>query len=117
MRSLLFVALLSAATLVAAASYPVSGEEWASPRSGARVLAWPGVQAAVGEWRSRDRQLLVIQHADEEEAALRALELHDWLVALGVPPAALRRRVGATGAAALLLSVEPAPAAVTAPVH
>lgn len=112
MRNLLFVALISAATLAAAGSYPVSGEEWASPRSGARVLAWPGVQAAVGEWRSGNQQLLVIQHADEEEAALRALELSDWLVALGLPPAALRRRVGPTGAAALLLSVESATVSV-----
>ncbi|MGH8529438.1 MAG: hypothetical protein ACRETN_06280 [Nevskiales bacterium] len=115
MRVLLCVALLSATTHAAAGGYPVSGEEWASPRSGARVLAWPGVQAAVRDWQSRERQLLVIQHADEEEAALRAIELRDWLVALGLPPAALRQRVGATGAAALLLSVEPVAASGSAP--
>ncbi len=111
MRISSLAVLLFAPMLAPAGSYPLSGEEWASPRSGAGVLGWPAVQAAVAEWRAAQGQVIVIQHAHDEEAALRASELHDWLIALGLPPAALHTRVGATGSAALLLHVEPQPAA------
>lgn len=105
--------LLLVSPLAQAGTYPMSGERWASPRSGASVLGWPAVQSAVAEWRGAPGQTIVIQHADEEEALLRASELRDWLIALGLPPSALRTRAGATGNAALLLQVEPQ--ALTAP--
>ncbi len=108
MRTVALALLWSMTTAVFAGSYPVHGEEWARPRSGERVLAWPGVQAAVRAWQGNPQQVIVIQHAADEEAALRAAELNDWLIALGVPRPALRTRVGDTGSAALLLSVESA---------
>lgn len=70
---------------------PWSVEEalWDRPRSAASVRADPGVQAAVRAWLATPGARLAIRHGSGQNGPARAVELRQWLVALGVDPPAI----------------------------
>lgn len=68
-----------------AENWSLSAAEWSRPRSGQVVAAMPGVAAAVRALNAHEDSRLILRHPGGEEGALWAAELHDWLVALGVP--------------------------------
>lgn len=79
----------------AAETWTLDAEAWARPRSGAMVAGLEPVRAAVAAWAAEPERRLVIRHAGGEAGTLWAVELRDWLVALGVPPDRVETRPGA----------------------
>jgi len=91
-------------------SATLSASEWSRPRSAAAVIAMPPVASAVRAWQAAvtqgDREVrLQLVHASGEEGGLWAAELRDWLIALGVSPAAIELAPGGQRAGRLELRV------------
>ena len=84
----------------------VSAAEWSRPRSAAMVRALPGVRDCVQAWLAAPDRHLVLVSAPGEEGGLWANELRDWLIALGVPSAAIELRAVGTDKEILLLRLE-----------
>ena len=90
----------------AAADCAVTAAEWSRPRSAAMVRALPGVRDCVQAWLAAPDQHLILVSAPGEEGGLWAAELRDWLVALGVPSAAIELRAVGTDKERLQLRLE-----------
>lgn len=75
-------------------SRKVNSTLWSSPRNAAAIAAEPAIAAAVEAWHAQPRRVIVVRHAPGETGLLRAEELRDWLVALGVPSQAVDVRAG-----------------------
>lgn len=105
-RALLALALVVAADAQADASCAVTAAEWSRPRSAAMVRALPGVRDCVQAWLAQPARHLILVSAPGEEGGLWAAELRDWLVALGVPSAAIELRAVGTDKERLLLRLE-----------
>lgn len=80
---LLYVVLITGA--VSAAEYSIHAEVWARPRSGEALLALPAVRDLLRDYDANPEATIEIRYPGGEEGVLWAQELHDWLVALGVP--------------------------------
>ena len=107
MRALLLCVALCAATPSRAdTECSVSAEEWSRPRSAAMVLALAGVRDCVRAWQAEPARRIALLHVANEEGALWATELRDWLVALGIPAAQLDLRAVGSDPQRLLLRVE-----------
>lgn len=78
----------------AAGALAVSAGDWSRPRSADMVMGLAPVRAAVEAWSAEPDRQIVIIHAGGEAGTLWARELHDWLVALGVPSARIELRAG-----------------------
>lgn len=90
------LSLLAAAPgfAASASSWELKASEWSRPRSATAVLAMAPVANAVRAWHEAvaqgdDNARLQLLHASGEEGGLWAAELRDWLIALGVAPAAI----------------------------
>ncbi len=77
------------------ASYTISADQWALPRSGAALLRLAPFSGAVQDWVSHPGARIVIVHAGSDQASLWAGELSYWMVALGVPAEEIDKRVSA----------------------
>jgi hypothetical protein len=77
--------LASTAPAQAQAQWRVESSAWLQPRSAEAVLAMRPVAEAVHAWDKQSGATFVIHYPGGEEGELRAAELHDWLVALGIP--------------------------------
>ena len=106
--ALLVLTLLVAAGAQAETGCAVSAAEWSRPRSAAMVRALPGVRDCVQAWLAAPDQHLILVNAPGEEGGLWAAELRDWLVALGVPSAAIELRAVGTDKDVLRLRLEAA---------
>ena len=107
-RALLLLLIVSAGAARAETECAVSAAEWSRPRSAAMVRALPGVRDCVQAWLAAPAQHLVLVSAPGEEGGLWAVELRDWLVALGVPSASIELRAVGTDKERLLLRLEAA---------
>lgn len=108
MSKLLFsVALLLSTTVWAAPAdeWTVTAEEWLRPRDGARVLGFDALAAAVQAWEKRPGAAITVRYPGGDEGLLWAVELRDWLVALGVPSNAIQTAPGNRRVDALSISV------------
>ena len=105
---MLCVLLASAGAAAAETECAVSAAEWSRPRSAAVVRELPGVRDCVQAWLAQPAQRLVLVSAPGEEGGLWAVELRDWLVALGVPSASIELRAVGTDKERLLLRLEAA---------
>lgn len=106
MRVLLLVLALVAADARADDGCAVSAVEWSRPRSAAMVRELPGVRDCVQAWLAAPERRLILISAPGEDGGLWASELRDWLVALGVPSAAIELRAVGTDKELLLLRLE-----------
>ena len=97
MRSLLLILALSlpAAAWADSASYSISADQWALPRSGSALLQLAPFSGAVRDWVAHPGARIVIVNSGSDQASLWAGELSDWLVALGVPTEDIDKRVSA----------------------
>ncbi|MGD8379961.1 MAG: hypothetical protein PVI37_06685 [Gammaproteobacteria bacterium] len=91
---------------VLAADHVITAEDWSRPRSGKALLAMKPVKAAVQEWRGEKDAHIVILYAGGDAGNLWALEVRDWLVALGIPSKDLDVRAGGPSDDRIVLSVE-----------
>ena len=80
---------------VAAESWTLGASAWARPRDARAVLSMPPLPEVVRAWSRQPDARLVIHYPGGEAGELWAHELQDWLVALGVPAAALATMPGA----------------------
>jgi len=95
-----------AGAAVAGPEWRLPPEVWDRPRDGAYVASLAPVRAAVRAWMAApEGSVLALRYPGGEAGLLWASELRDWLVALGVPPAAIALVPGA-GGEALVLAVE-----------
>lgn len=74
--------------------FSLSADEWSRPRSGAMVAALGTIQAAVIYWDEIADASIVMHYPGEDSGEIWATELHDWLVSLGIPTHAIKRRPG-----------------------
>ena len=105
MRVGLFAALSLFTTLVTAQNYVLDSDTWARPRSARAVAMMPSVKQVVQDWMRTREKRIEIRYPGGEVGNLWALELRDWLVALGIPSAVITLRVGSPNADELLLAV------------
>ena len=71
-----------------AASWTVTAEEWARPRSGQSLVQMEPLITTMQTMNMEPSSQLFIRYPGGEEGALWASELKDWLVSLGAPSAA-----------------------------
>lgn len=67
-----------------AADYQISAEQWASPRSGQSVASMPPLPEVVSILLAKPKARVMLYHPGGDEGQIWALELRDWLVALGI---------------------------------
>lgn len=96
---------LPAATAQAEKSWRLDAADWARPRSGSTVVGMAPLPEVVHAWSSSRDKDIAILHVGGEEGELRARELRDWLIALGVPGNRIQRLVGGTDPQALQLEL------------
>lgn len=84
----------------------LTAEEWLRPRDGDRVLGFEALSAAVQTWDAHPGALIVIHYPGGDEGLLWAAQLRDWLVALGVPSAAIQTALGNERTDALSIAVD-----------
>lgn len=87
LRAALLAVLLIVPPLAAQTVYVVGAETWSSPRSAESLLRLAPLREAVAALQGGRHLRLVIRHPEGEQGEFWAAELHDWLVALGVPSA------------------------------
>lgn len=106
-RILLLLALVPVLSVAADGEYTLSRDSWERPRSAAMVSELPPVRRAVSDWSEAPRSRRVhLNYPGGESGNLWALELRDWLVALGVPGDAIVLNAGRAGANQLEIRVE-----------
>jgi hypothetical protein len=79
---------------VSAASYTITAEDWARPRSGERVAQLPALRGLASEIATHPRTRITIRYAGGDEGLLWAEELRGWLVALGISGRRIQLRPG-----------------------
>lgn len=98
--------LLASSTWAAPADqWTLTAEEWLRPRDGQRVLGFDALAAAVQAWDYSPGSAITIQYPGGDEGLLWATQLRDWLVALGVPSAAIHTAPGNDRVDALSITV------------
>ncbi len=85
---------LGAARADAASQWRLEASTWVQPRSAEAVLRMDPVASAVRAWHRASSATLVIRYPGGEEGTLWAAQLHDWLVALGIPSDRIERVPG-----------------------
>jgi hypothetical protein len=90
-----------------AAECALGAADWSRPRSGEMVRELAPVAECVRAWHRDPQQRLVLIHVAGEDGSLWAVELRDWLVALGVPSSAIELRAVGVDPDVLTLRVEP----------
>ncbi|MCB1875083.1 MAG: hypothetical protein KDH88_03830 [Chromatiales bacterium] len=103
----LFLVLVS--TGVFASEFSLSADRWASPRSGASIVAMESVAGTVRGWLRKPDYQIVITYPGGETGGLWADELKSWLVSLGIPSSAIHPRSGSARADAIVLSLRRQP--------
>lgn len=100
--------LLGAATASAAplGEWSLTAEEWLRPQDAERVLRSDALSAAVHAWDAHPGSAVTIRYPGGDEGLLWAAQLKDWLVALGVPSAAIQTAPGNDRADALSITVD-----------
>lgn len=109
MNRVVLLALLLAQGVVVAAprqEWSLTAEEWLRPRDGERVLGFNALAAAVHAWDFSPGSVITIRYPGGDEGALWAVQLRDWLVALGVPSAAIQTAPGNERTDALSIAVD-----------
>ncbi len=76
--------------------FPFPRSQWVGVRRARRVIRWPAVRKAVDAWIEAPQDRLVLAYPVGPGGRLWAVQLADWLVALGVPRTHLRLRPRAT---------------------
>ena len=89
----LLIALALPGTALAA-QFSIHAEEWARPRSGEAVRELPAMRDLMREFDRQPGASVEIRYPGGEAGVLWALEVTDWLVALGVPSDRIRSAVG-----------------------
>lgn len=108
----LVIGLLATAQAVVAAgprNFSLSADEWARPRSGQRLTAFPALRDLAAVWGTvADGAVIEIRYPGGDEGSLWAAELSDWLVSLGYASDDIRLAPGSARADRIeLIIVEP----------
>lgn len=83
---LIVFALLSAVAHAEDAKFLLSEEQWARPRSASVVKSFEPVNQTLKAWlKDTKKQQIELRYPGGEDGNLWAIELQDWLVALGIP--------------------------------
>jgi hypothetical protein len=80
--------------LVLAASYTITAEDWARPRSGERVAQLPALRGLASEIEQHPHVRILVRYAGGDDGLLWAEELRGWLVALGISGRRIQLRPG-----------------------
>ena len=89
--SLVFCADLNAAKR----TFIINADDWARPRSGARIIEFEELRDLAAIWSASPAgSLIEIRYPGGDEGALWASELSDWLVSLGISSDYIRLRSG-----------------------
>ena len=92
---IIVAAVLSTSNLAAPRSFILSADEWASPRSGERILSFTALRDLVTVWATvPEGSVIVIRYPGGDAGSLWASELSDWLVALGIASEHIRLTPG-----------------------
>jgi hypothetical protein len=96
MREIFLTFLLFTGLPVAAEDFNISlsAEQWDMPRQGEALLQQSDLAGFIRQWQMQPGSLIEIRYPGGEEGELWVGELVDWLVALGVPSAAIQAFAG-----------------------
>ena len=90
---------------------PLSYQNWPQRRNAYAVLELDPVRAVLSVFSEEGRQNVIVRHPGGDGGTAWALELLEWLVALGVPSHFITLEPGSGGAERLLILVEATPTA------
>lgn len=109
MYSLVVVVALSSGVKAAPRTFTVGIDDWARPRSGERIVAFPELRDLTTVWSTAaEGSVIEIRYPGGDEGSLWAGELRDWLVALGIASEHIRLTPGSARADRIeLVIVEP----------
>lgn len=108
MRRLLYLTLFATCANAFAGPATLSAGEWARPRSGEALVAWPALSAVVQEYLASADGTLRIRYPGGDEGSLWAREVRAWLVALGIASDRIELMPGSADADRIELDVLPA---------
>jgi hypothetical protein len=101
-----FACFLGASAVLAEDRWTLSAEQWARPRSGARLVTMEPLGEVVRQLHEGGERRLFIGYPGGEEGSLWAHELRSWLVALGIPSQRIQLSAGSSQAGALDLRIQ-----------
>lgn len=105
-HGLVAAALSGAAAVPAWATEYISQDEWPDIQRGIQVTQYARIAGVVNEFDRAQRSSIVVLHPGGEAGHDWAVEIRDWLVALGVPSGAIALRPGSGRPDAVGLQVE-----------
>ena len=85
---------------------PILGEDWPDRRTTKTVLSIPPIKKLLTLFIENPRQQVTIRYPGGDKGNAWALELRDWLVALGIPSRYIVPEPGSGGQDRLLLLLE-----------
>lgn len=105
-RLVFILALVLAGSVKAQTTeWPLSADQWATARTAAVVSGFGPIQNMMKSWQVSASHDLLLQYPGEDSGLLWALELRDWLVALGVPQSRIQLSAGSRAADILELKL------------
>ncbi len=87
--------------------FKLSAEEWARPRSGQAIIAFPQLRDLVVVWSAQKNTDIEVRYPGGDEGSLWGRELQDWLVALGIPAEYIHVVPGSARADQITLHIMP----------
>ena len=85
---------IPAVSLAEGISVKLKAEQWDIPRHGEALLKQQELGKIVRHWLEQPEATIEIRYPGGEEGELWVRELMDWLIALGIPSAAMSRIPG-----------------------
>jgi hypothetical protein len=99
-------ALLLVASAPAPAAEMITRPEWPRLKQGVNVIQLPVLQRLVNEYEHSDRGRIVIRYPGGDRGDAWAVELRDWLVALGISSRHISLEPGSGIPATMVVYVE-----------
>jgi hypothetical protein len=109
MKKLLFVLLLVPPGMVQAleTSHTLTAEQWAVPRNVETIIQMPALASAMAELQATPGGRLLIRYPGGDAGTLWMIELHSWLVSLGLSSDDMERVPGSPNSQIIELEVLP----------
>lgn len=82
-------------------------QDWAKITNATSVLQLPALQRVLSQFEVNDNSKIVIQYPGGDQGNQWAIELHDWLVSLGISSRQIQLQPGSGIPDAIMIKTEP----------
>lgn len=103
--SVVMIALLTFSTVLRADEF-IYYQDWIKVKNATTLLQIPALQRVVNEFEKKEQSRIVIRHPGGDGGNEWALELRDWLVALGISTEEIQLQPGSGVPQAIAITTE-----------